>query len=373
MRHRNNASGIFFVGVIVIIAGVMWLATSHPAILIAFFILIAVGVIVFFIKKQSGNGNSPETSRGKDREAVNEFNGCIDVSDEVKKEVADMVEFVHQGRYLYLKDTSKKYQRDIFCQIYSLETEIVAYENLVHPIFEKETEKINTYQLLDPNERSEQTRFAFAELCVNIDSITKDKTNARKYFSAMDNLSARLVQINAEKFKKLFYLIHEYHFWYVYNYDEDYAFMLKTVLSDLKLYHGIRQTDFYKKTFKSKDSISHTLYFAEKAGKVVRVPEGRTYRLYLPEDNIDEIPKFEYSRACIYDGDFDYKAYWKNIEKVLKKNMGILQTEFYAKFEWDIEITRQALKDAEKDKKVIREKKGNTYLLYLSEIGRGFL
>jgi hypothetical protein len=50
MGRRKNVSSILFFGVIAIFAGVMWLATSHPAILIVFFILIAVGVIVFFIK-----------------------------------------------------------------------------------------------------------------------------------------------------------------------------------------------------------------------------------------------------------------------------------------------------------------------------------
>jgi hypothetical protein len=87
----------------------------------------------------------------------------------------------------------------------------------------------------------------------------------------------------------------------------------------------------------------------------------------LPDETIDEIPKYEYTKAVIYDKEFNYKTYWKGIEKLLKKNAGILQTEFYSKFDYPSEIVQRALRDAEQDEKVIREKQGNTYLLYLPE------
>jgi hypothetical protein len=50
---------------------------------------------------------------------------------------------------------------------------------------------------------------------------------------------------------------------------------------------------------------------------------------------------------------------------MLKKNDGILQTEFYTKFNWSSEILTRALRDAEKEGQVMREKKGNTYILHL--------
>jgi hypothetical protein len=207
--------------------------------------------------------------------------------------------------------------------------------------------------------------FAFESVTASIIKLTADKSIARDCFKAIDNFSDRLLQMDKEKFKDLFFRLRGYHFWYVYNQDEDYKISVKYIQNRLKLYHGIKQTDFYKKISEKKDDISYVLYFAEKSGEIVRKEEGRTYRLYLPEDDIDKIRPYEYSRAAASETDFNYSYYWKDIEKELKKNDGILQTEFYAKFNWDSEVITKTLRDAEKDGKVLREKKGNTYTLHL--------
>jgi hypothetical protein len=57
---------------------------------------------------------------------------------------------------------------------------------------------------------------------------------------------------------------------------DDLKFLLKTN-------EGILQSDFYKICNDSKEEVSSTLYFAEKDGELIRKKEGRSYRLYLPE------------------------------------------------------------------------------------------
>jgi hypothetical protein len=55
---------------------------------------------------------------------------------------------------------------------------------------------------------------------------------------------------------------------------------LKSLLKNNK---GILQPDFYKVCEDSKEEVSSVLYFAEKNGELIRRKEGRSYRLYLPE------------------------------------------------------------------------------------------
>jgi hypothetical protein len=348
MARRNQVGSGFIIGLLVIIGIVIWLSSLSPIVWIVVFGIAILGVTAFFIIKNV------------------EILPRINVSDEIKKEITNLVDFVYQGGFKPESSMpSKKYQHNILCQIYAWESDIAPYENFVHPIFEKTIQKINTYKDLDNDELCEHMRFAFGGMCKAIIDLTKDKSHARKHFSSLDNLSDRLVQINTDKFKKLFYLTHGYHFWYVYNQDDDYKYFVRQLKNRLKLYHGIKQSDFYKNVSEKKDDVSYTLYFAEKAGEIIRKEVGRTYRLYLPEDNPDEIPPYEYSSSAASDSDFNYRKYWKDIEKTLKKNDGILQTEFYKKFDWSSELLTRALRDAEKDGKVIREKKGNTYILHL--------
>jgi hypothetical protein len=293
----------------------------------------------------------------------------IEVSDEISRYVQSLIDFVYADGSLPLnKILSKKNQYNILCQIFTLDIDESKYQPFVQSIYENALSKVNTYEkITDKEEWYGQLHFAFESITADIIKLTSDKSSARDCFKGIDNLSERLLKMDAEKFKDLFFRLHGYHFWYVYNQDEDYKLSVRNFKNRLKLYHGIKQTDFYKKCSEKKDNISYTLYFAEKSGEIIKKEEGRTYRLYLPEDNIDEIKPFEYSRAAASEVDFDYNYYWKDIEKELKKNDGILQTEFYTKFNWDSEIITKSLREAEKDGKVHREKKGNTYILHLTK------
>lgn len=289
----------------------------------------------------------------------------IDVSDEIRKEVSELVEYVYSVGYPPDRSMpSKKYQKHILAQVYAM-PEIKQYEYLVQDVYEKTMVKVNNYLKLEEEDMFLQMHFALETLCHNIICLTKDGENSRKYWTVIDNLSDRLLQINHDKFKFLFFALHEWHFGYVYTFDTDYDYTVKRIKKMLKLYHGIKQTDFYKKISESKDNIQFALYFAEKSGEIKRIKDGQTFRLYLPHENPTEIKNYEFTHSAVTDGDFDYKRYWKEIEKKLKENNGILQTDFYKLFTWDSEILTTALREAEKDNKVLREKKGNTYLLFM--------
>jgi hypothetical protein len=291
----------------------------------------------------------------------------IEISEEINQNVQSLIDFVYaDGTSPRDKILSKTNQHNILCQIFALDIDLSKYQPFVQSVYENAVSKVNTYaNITDKKEWYQNLHFAFETITTNIIKLSADKSSARDCFKSIDNLSERLLLMNGEKFKDLFFCLHGYHFWYVYNHDEDYKLSVQNITNRLKLYHGIKQADFYKKCSEKKDDITHTLYFAEKSGEIVRKEEGRTYRLYLPEDNIDEIKPYEYSRSAASEDDFNYKNYWKDIEKELKKCEGILQTEFYTRFNWASEIITRALRDAEKDGKVLREKKGNTYILQL--------
>jgi len=289
----------------------------------------------------------------------------INVSKEIQEDVSELVEYVYSvgdlpGRGM----PSKKYQKHILTQVYAM-TETKEYEPLVEDIYAKAIAKENTcLQIEEKEDFFTQMHFAIETLCCNIICLTKDKTHSRKYWTVIDNLSERLLQMDHDKFKFLFFMLHQWHFGYVYEFDDAYKLTIKEITKRLRLYHGIKQTDFYKKMFESKTDIQFALYFGEKAGEIKRVQDKNTYRLYLPEDNITEIPNYEFTRSATTDGDFDYKKYWKDIVKKLKEHEGILQTDFYKLFTWDSEIITRSLRDAEKDNLVFRQRKGNTYLLF---------
>jgi hypothetical protein len=328
-------------------------------------IVFIVFFIILFVFLGLKNKNTKKVSK-----ASNNFEGKtlvlpkIEVSEEIDQYVKSLIDFVYaDGTSPSDKILSKENQHNILCQILALNIDLVKYEPFVQSIYENTVNKINTYATIEDSEEwYHQLRFALESTIINIIRLTDNK---RGCFQAIDNLTDRLLQMDREKFKNLFFRLRGYHFWYVYNEDEKYKITVGGIKNRLKLYHGIKQADFYKKCPEKKDDVSYVLYFAEKAGEIVRKEDGRTYRLYLPEDDPAEVPPYEYTSTAVNDGDFNYKNYWKDIEKELKKNDGILQTEFYTKFTWASEILSRALRDAEKDGKVLREKKGNTYILHM--------
>jgi hypothetical protein len=367
-KKRTSAKQALSYSFIVFIALIAAIFTFIKENLVIFIIIavIIIGIIIYFFIRKS----VPKTDKTSDTfEGKKLVLPKIEISAKTDQEVKDLIDFVYgDGTHPINKILSKKNQHNILCQIFVLDIDLAKYEPFIQNIYEKAITKINTYaSIVDSDERYEGLRFAFESTIANIIELSLNKSKARICFNAIDNFTDRLLQMDRERFKNLFFRLHGYHFWHVYNQDEDYKMTSDKIKKRLKLYHGIRQTEFYKKCSETKDDISYTLYFAEKAGEIIRKQEGRTYRLYLPGDNIDEIPKYEYTRAAVYDGDFNYKIYWKDIEKLLNKNAGILQTEFYSNFDYPSEIIQHALKDAEQDEKVIREKKGNTYLLYLPD------
>ena len=290
------------------------------------------------------------------------------ISEEIKNEVSDLVEYVYsKGESPVREMPSIKYQKHLLAQVFAM-GDLESYEALANSVYESTVSKENTYaQISDENELTQQMHFAFENLCYNIIQLSKDNEHARKYWATMDNLSERLLQINHDKFKKLFITMHEWHFGWVYKFDTDYKYTIENIKRRLLLCHGIKQTDFYDREHISRNDLQFTLYFAEKAGEIKRIQDGRTYRLYLPDDNIEEVPKYEFTRSSTTDGCFDYKKYWKDVEKKVKENLGIRQTDFYKLFSWDSEVVACTLRAAEKDGKLIREKNGNTYSLYLPE------
>jgi hypothetical protein len=364
-RRKSNiggGEGLLVLGGLALIGMAIYFILKHFAIIIVVLLIVVLSVIFFMSRKYTGAISS---LLGIFKTGHIELLPKIQASDEVKQKATALIEYVYAiGAPPSDNKPSKKYQHNILCQFYSLDN-IAEYEPYAKEIFENVLRTVNPYkEQVDEYDFYESMHYAFETLIENIIGLASKKGNNRDLWNAIDNMAQRLLQINTEKFMELFFTIHEYHFWYVYNRDEEYKSTLQDIENSLELYHGIKQTEFYKKVSGKKNDISHALYFAEKSRDIIRIQDGRSYRLYLPEDNIEEILPYEYTYAAVYDGDFDYKKYWKDIEKILKKNDGILQTEFYEKFNWSREILTRALRDAARDGKVVREKKGSTYILH---------
>jgi hypothetical protein len=338
-----------------------------------------IALLIFFSvrnKKKNGSfipsNNEMVETASKTNKSNSIFEGKtlvlpkIEASAEIQQKVQKLIAFVYEGGDPPPeKILSKENQHNILCQIFAMDIDVEKYKPFIQEIYQNATNKGYTYsKLAYGDEWYPALHFAFESITRNIIELTVKSKPARESLHNIDNLAKRLLEMDRDVFKNLFLRLHEYHFWYVYTCDNDYSRILSNIKNRLGLCHGIKQTEFYKRMSEQKDELSYTLYFGEKAGEIIRKQDGRTYRLYLPEDNPDEIPPYEYTQIAVYDGHFDYKKYWKDIEAVLKKNEGILQTEFYTLFDWSSEILTRALREAANDGKVIRQKKGNTYILH---------
>jgi hypothetical protein len=359
-KAKANPWGLFF---LLIVGGGIVSFFSNINILLVLgvltgIVLITLGIYLFIKVRKQRIAEANQRSFPKQK-----------TTEDIKQEINKLVGFVYaEGEPPDKTMPTIIQQQDILCQLYSYADAFKEYEPIVQKIFENAISKVNTYsEITDKKEFYRQLHFAFETLCRDIILVITNKSQARKYFSAITNSADRLLQMNQEMFKRLFSYVQEFYFWYVYNKDFEYGLHLRRIKQKIKYLKGILQTDFYKKSSMSKDDVSFTLYFAEKAGEVIRKKEGRSYRLYLPGDNINEIPNYEQKTNITPEAVFDYKTYWPKIKEIIKNNIGILQTEFYAKCEDDKDIISRSLNLAEKDGEVIRKKEGRSYRLYLPE------
>jgi hypothetical protein len=58
--------------------------------------------------------------------------------------------------------------------------------------------------------------------------------------------------------------------------------VLEGIISIVRENRGILQSDLYEKCDELKEDVSSAIYFATKEGKILRIKDGRSYRLYLP-------------------------------------------------------------------------------------------
>jgi hypothetical protein len=59
--------------------------------------------------------------------------------------------------------------------------------------------------------------------------------------------------------------------------------ILESIISILRENEGILQSAMYEKCDDPREDVSSAIYFAAKEGKIIRIKDGSSYRLYLPE------------------------------------------------------------------------------------------
>lgn len=272
MAKRNNSgmsgSAIVFMAVFV------YLFTSKKF-LIALGVVIAITIVVIILKKRK---SKPKSLFSKNK-----------ISDSAMEYVQKILEFEkpyerheteeQNGTMIVSENEAKK----LFGKVLSNKESYNQYETLVDSFYQKAMKEKEDFSKNGEEELANQITYSVWGICNSLKKIIIEKDINTKSFYTISELASRLLHINEELFKPLFYALQGFCFWYIYEKDFLYSLRLRHIKRILARNSGIKQTELYKLTGYKKEDISFTLYYAELANEIFREKSGRTYQLYLPD------------------------------------------------------------------------------------------
>lgn len=210
------------------------------------------------------------------------------ITDEAKDYVQKILEFEKQYERIATAEqegtmiVSEKDAVKLLGAVLSNQNSYSQYSNLVDTYYKKALENKEDFSS-DEEVFRNQVTFSLYSLIEVLQKIVTEREENAKLFYSITNYVERLLYINEEFFKPLFYTLHGFCFWYIYEKNFSYHVKLNIIKKVLKKHNGIKQTDFYKLVAGKKEDISFVLYYAELANEIKREKSGRSYLLYLPD------------------------------------------------------------------------------------------
>lgn len=263
-----NSSAIVFMAVLV------YLFTSKKF-LIALGVVIAITVVVIILKKRKSKPKSL-FSQNKISDSAMEYVQKI-LAFEKPYERSETEE--QDGTMIVSENEAK----ELFGKVLSNKESYSQYETLVDSFYQKTMKEKEDFSKNGEEELANQITYSVWGICNSLKKIIIEKDINTKSFYTISELASRLLYVNEELFKPLFYALQSFCFWYIYEKDFFYSIRLRHIKRILARNRGIKQTELYKLMGYTKEEISFTLYYAELANEILREKSGRTYQLYLPD------------------------------------------------------------------------------------------
>lgn len=270
MAKKNNSgmsgSAIVFMAVLV------YLFTSKKF-LIALGVVIAITVVVIILKKRKRKTKSL-FSQNKISDSAMEYVQKI-LAFEKPYERSETEE--QDGTMIVSENEAK----ELFGKVLSNKESYNQYETLVDSFYQKLMKEKEDFSKNGEEELANQITYSVWGICNSLKKIIIEKDINTKSFYTISELASRLLYIDEELFKSLFYALQGFCFWYIYEKDFFYSIRLRHIKRILARNNGIKQTELYKLMGYTKEEISFTLYYAELANEILREKSGRTYQIYL--------------------------------------------------------------------------------------------
>lgn len=270
MAKKNNSgmsgSAIVFMAVLV------YLFTSKKF-LIVLGVVIAITVVVIILKKRKRKTKSL-FSQNKISDSAMEYVQKI-LAFEKPYERSETEE--KDGTMIVSENEAK----ELFGKVLSNKESYNQYETLVDSFYQKVMKEKEDFSKNGEEELANQITYSVWGICNSLKKIIIEKDINTKSFYTISELASRLLYIDEELFKSLFYALQGFCFWYIYEKDFFYSIRLRHIKRILARNNGIKQTELYKLMGYTKEEISFTLYYAELANEILREKSGRTYQIYL--------------------------------------------------------------------------------------------
>lgn len=274
MAKKNN-SGLS--GSAVVFMAVLVYLFTNKKFLIALGVVIVISLVVIVLKKRKSKPKHKSLfSQNKISDSAMEYVQKILAFEKPyeRRETED-----HDGTMIVSENEAK----ELFGKVLSNKESYSQYETLVDSFYQKAMKEKEDFSKNGEEELANQITYSVWGICNSLKKIIIEKDINTKSFYTISELTSRLLYVNEELFKPLFYALQGFCFWYIYEKDFFYSIRLRHIKRILARNSGIKQTELYKLMGYTKEEISFTLYYAELANEILREKSGRTYQLYLPD------------------------------------------------------------------------------------------
>lgn len=274
MAKKNN-SGLS--GSAVVFMAVLVYLFTNKKFLIALGVVIVISLVVIVLKKRKSKPKHKSLfSQNKISDSAMEYVQKILAFEKPyeRRETED-----HDGTMIVSGNEAK----ELFGKVLSNKESYSQYETLVDSFYQKAMKEKEDFSKNGEEELANQITYSVWGICNSLKKIIIEKDINTKSFYTISELTSRLLYVNEELFKPLFYALQGFCFWYIYEKDFFYSIRLRHIKRILARNSGIKQTELYKLMGYTKEEISFTLYYAELANEILREKSGRTYQLYLPD------------------------------------------------------------------------------------------
>ena len=210
MAKKNN-SGLS--GSAVVFMAVLVYLFTNKKFLIALGVVIVISLVVIVLKKRKSKPKHKSLfSQNKISDSAMEYVQKILAFEKPyeRRETED-----HDGTMIVSENEAK----ELFGKVLSNKESYSQYETLVDSFYQKAMKEKEDFSKNGEEELANQITYSVWGICNSLKKIIIEKDINTKSFYTISELTSRLLYVNEELFKPLFYALQGFCFWYIYEKD----------------------------------------------------------------------------------------------------------------------------------------------------------